>query len=220
MNLLELLKANKGTVSSALGKELGKKVLDGDVQLLQDAVKYVSYEVDNVKVKNIRAGAAKILEKVAEKKPELLASQLKLLLPAFKSKEPQTRWMLLQVFGYCAKLNPKDASSILHLSKEFLAEKAGVCLSGSVHLYLGRIGATSKQMANSVMPILDDAFKSATENEVDWIFEAYINILELIDKEFYPLIKSSAKLYIKANKKSTQKRVAKVLKKLEGLNTE
>lgn len=217
MNLLELLKTNKGTVSSALGKELGKKVLDGDNQLLQGAIKYVSHDIDNIKAKNIRAGAAKILEIVAAKQPELLAGELKALLPALKSKEPQTRWMLLQVFGYCAKLNPEDAASILDISKEFLTENAGVCLSGSVHLYLGRVGATSKEMANNVMPVLDDAFKSASENEVDWIFEAYLNILELIDIEFYPLIKNSAELYLKANKKSTQKRVAKILKKIEKL---
>jgi hypothetical protein len=67
MNLLDQLKSNKGTVSSALGKELAEKVLKGDKSILEQAIDYVSYDLDNQKSKGIRAGAAKILEKVAEK---------------------------------------------------------------------------------------------------------------------------------------------------------
>jgi predicted metal-dependent hydrolase len=100
MDLLDLLKTNKGTVSSALGKELAEKVLNGDKSILDQAIDYVSYDLDNQKSKGIRAGAAKILEKVAEKQPDLIANQLDKLKPALKVKESQTRWMIMQVFGY------------------------------------------------------------------------------------------------------------------------
>lgn len=97
MDLFDLLKSNKGTVSSALGKELAQKVLKGDTSILNDAVKYVSFELQNEKSKGIRAGAAKILEKVAEIQPELIADKLDRLKPALEVKEPQTRWLQLGV---------------------------------------------------------------------------------------------------------------------------
>lgn len=215
MDLLDILKANKGTVSSALGKELAEKVLKGDHAILQDAIKYVGYDLKNEKRKGVRAGAAKILEKVAEKKPELIAGQLEKLKPSLEVKEPQTRWMLMQVFGYCASLNPKESSSILEYAKDYLAENAGVCLSGAVHLFLGRIGATSKKMAYDVLPILDDAFRTASENEIDWILEGFYNIIDHMDIDAQQLIRKNTELHLDAKKKSTRARAKKILKRIE-----
>ncbi|MFH1520054.1 MAG: HEAT repeat domain-containing protein [Candidatus Micrarchaeota archaeon] len=104
MNILNQLQQNKGAVSSKLGKELAEKVLKGDNVILKEAVQLCSFND-----KNVRAGAAKIIEKVAEKKPELVSSYLKELFPALDSPEPQTRWMIIYAFGYCAKLNPDIA---------------------------------------------------------------------------------------------------------------
>lgn len=214
MDLLDQLKNNKGTVSSALGKELAEKALKGDKLILEQAIDYVSYDLDNQKSKGIRASAAKILEKVAEKQPELIANQLDKLKPALTVKEPQTRWMLMQVFGYCAKLNPKDAESIIDYAKLYLTENAGVCLSGAVHLYLGRIGATSCKTANKVLPILDDALNTASENEIDWILEGFLNITDKVDSDSKQIIKKNAELQLDSKKKSTQNRAKKILKKI------
>ncbi len=215
MELFELLKSNKGTVSSALGKELAEKVLLGDLSILKDAIQYVSYDTGNEKSKGIRAGAAKILEKVAEKRPGLIAGDLEKLKPALTVKEPQTRWMLMQVFGYCAKINPEGAESVLGYAKQYLSENAGVCLSGSVHLYLGRVGATSTRNANKVLPILDDALKTATENEIDWILEGFLCICDKVDPESQQLIRRNAELQLQAKKKSTQERAKKIMKKTD-----
>lgn len=215
MNLLEQLKSNKGTVSSALGKELAEKVLKGDNSILEQAVEYVSYDLQNQKAKGVRAGAAKILEKVAEQQPDLIANQLNRLKPALNVKEPQTRWMLMQVFGYCAKLNPKESESIVDYAKLYLTENAGVCLSGAVHLYLGRIGATSNKAADKVLPILDDALKTASENEIDWILEGFLNIVDNVNLHSKELIKRSAEIYLDSKKKATQNRARKILKKIE-----
>jgi hypothetical protein len=214
MEIFELLNNNKGTTSSALGKDLAAKVLNGDNSILQEAIKYVSYDLENEKSKSIRAGAAKIIEKVAEKRPELLANDLEKLKPALTAPEPQTRWMLMQTFGFCAKLNPKESISVLNHAKQYLTENAGVCLSGAVHLYLGRIGATSSKTANEVLMILDDSLKTASENEVDWILEGFISILDNVDSESKIIIKNNAELYLDSKKKSTQKRAQKILKKL------
>ena len=214
MDILDQLKNNKGTVSSALGKELAEKVLKGDKSILEQAIDYVSYDLDNHKSKGIRAGAAKILEKVAEKQPDLIANQLDKLKPALTVKEPQTRWMLMQVFGYCAKLNSKESESIIDYAKQYLTENAGVCLTGAVHLYLGRIGATSNKIANEVLLILDDSLKKATENEIDWILEGFLNLLDNLNADSIEIVKKNAEIYLNSRKKSTQDRAKKILKKI------
>jgi len=214
MEIFELLKANKGTVSSALGKDLASKVLKGDLSILQEAIKYVVFDLDNVNSKGIRAGAAKIIEKVAEKKPDLIAKNLEKLKPALNVAEPQTRWMLMQVFGFCAKLNPSESISALDFAKKYLTENAGVCLSGAVHLYLGRIGATSDDIANEVILILDDSLKKATENEIDWILEGFLSIIDNLDSDSIEIVKKNAEICLDSRKKSTQDRAKKILKKI------
>jgi hypothetical protein len=214
MEIFELLKNNKGTTSSALGKELASKVINGDHSILLEAIKYVTYDIENPKSKSIRAGAAKIIEIVSQKKPELVAFELNMIKPALRVSEPQTRWMLMQTFGFCAKLNPKDAISVLDYSKQYLAENAGVCLSGAVHLYLGRIGATSNKTANEVLIILDDSLKTASENEIDWILEGFFCIIDNLDSNSKILIQNNAELFLNSKKKSTQKRAQKIIKKI------
>lgn len=215
MDLLDQLANNKGTVSSALGKELAERVLKGDKSILEQAIGYVSYDLDNQKSKGIRAGAAKILEKVAEKQPDLIANKLDKLKPALTAKEPQTRWMLMQVFGYCAKLNPNDSASIIDFAQQYLTENAGVCLSGAVHLYLGRIGSTSDKTADKVLPILDDSLKTASENEIDWILEGFLNIADRVNSDSKELIKRNAEFHLDSKKKATQNRAKKILRKIE-----
>jgi hypothetical protein len=215
MNLLPILQANKGTVSSALGKELAENVLKGNLEILEEALDLVCYKIRDEKEKNVRAGAAKILEKVAEKRPELVAQKLERVISALDVPEPQTRWMLMQTFGFCAKLNPVLVHSALPFARKYLKENAGVCLSGAVHLYLGRLGAVSPMYATLVLPILDDASKTASENEIDWILEAYLKIIPNIDSTYRPVIEMAATLHKNSRKKSTQERSKKILKKLD-----
>jgi hypothetical protein len=80
MGILPLLENNKGTVSSALGKELAAKVLDGETGILREAVGLAASEPANHARKSVRSGAAKIVEIVAERRPELVAPFLPRLL--------------------------------------------------------------------------------------------------------------------------------------------
>ncbi len=214
MEIFDLLKSNKGTVSSALGKDLAEKVLNGDLSILEEAIKYVVFDLHNVNSKGIRAGAAKILEKVSEKKPELIAHDLYKLKPALNAPEPQTRWMLMQIFGFCAKLNPQESISVLDFAKKYLTENVGVCLSGAVYLYLGRIGATSTKTAGEVILILDDSLKTATENEIDWVLEGFIYLLDILDSDLLEIVKRDAEILLESQKKSTQERAKKILKRI------
>ena len=214
MKLLELLKENKGTVSSALGKELALEVLNGNTVILSEAINYSSYEPDNLKAKSIRAGAAKIIEKVAEKKPKLIAPHLEKLLPALKMPEPQTRWMIIMAFGYCVIDNPESALKGINFAKSYIEENQGVCLTGAAHVYLGQAGAYSPKEAEEVLPILLSALQDASVNEVDWIIEAFIKICDNLTKSDKEVILNYAKLYLDAPKKSTVKRIEKLMKKI------
>ncbi len=65
MKLLNQLKNNKGTVSSALGKTLAQEALKGNNDILSEAFELVLFDD-----KNVRSGAGKIIEQVAEKRKQ------------------------------------------------------------------------------------------------------------------------------------------------------
>jgi len=211
MEIFELLKDNKGTISSALGKELAQKVLDGNLVILDEAIKLSTYEIGSKKSKNIRAGAAKIVEIAAEKRPELVAPYLDKLMPALTVDEPQTKWMILRTMGFCAEKNPKEAEKAFEYAVKCLDNKQGLCLSSSAVLYLGDLGALSKEYAKKVFPIIEKASIDASVNEVDWILEAYMKVADNLHKEQSKIAKYAYE-NINAPKKSTQKRIDKLLK--------
>lgn len=212
--LFEELKNNKGTVSSKLGKELALKVLDGDKTILQEAIELVIYDLANKSSKSIRAGAAKIVEKVAEKRPELVSPYLEKIFPGFSAPEPQTRWMLMMVYRYCGALNSEEAVKAMEYAAQFINEQCGVCLSGAVDLYLGSIGALSKESAEAAYPILLNAYDLASLNEVDWIIEAFTTMSHNLNDEQKLKVKEIAENHLNSSKKATVKRVNKLLRLL------
>jgi hypothetical protein len=215
MAIFEQLQENKGTTSSALGKKLATQVINGENEILLEAIQLVKYDINNPKSKNIRAGAAKIIEKVAEKHPEYVSPYLKDLLPALEVEEPQTRWMIIMTFGYCANLNPKLASKGIPFARRYISEKQGVCLSGAAELYLGFIGANSTEFAESVLPVLIDAYNEPLPNEMDWILEAFLKIINNVTPESKYIIIDCATEQLNAFKPSTRNRATKLLRKFK-----
>ncbi len=212
MSILEELEKNRGTTSSALGKSLANQVINGDNEILSEAIQLVKYDLKNEKTKNIRAGAAKILEKVAEKKPELISPYLTDILPALNAVEPQTRWMIIMVFGYCSALNPNTAKKGISYAKCFIREKQGVCLSGAAELFLGFIGSVSTELADEVFPVLLDAYDDPLPNEMDWILEAFMKIVDKVSTDNQKTIIECATEQMEAFKPSTKKRAEKIIK--------
>lgn len=174
MGIFYALKANKGTVSSALGKQLAADALAGDLSILEEAVRLTCYDRNNPKAKHIRAGAAKIVEIVAEQEPALVAPYMDQLMPALEVAETQTRWMTIRTLGFCAKDAPQTAARGIPFAVAYLKENAGVCLSSSAELYLGAMGAVSVEYARQCFPLLIQAFADLMPNEVDWIIEAFL----------------------------------------------
>lgn len=215
MHLFDKLRDNKGTVSSALGKTLAAEVLAGNLGMLDEAVKLASYDLDNEKSKNIRAGAGKIIEIVAEKSPRLVAPYMTDLLPALTAKEPQTRWMVIMAFSYCAQENEVVAKEAISYAKRYIMEKEGLCIASSADLYLGSYGALSRQNTVEILPLLLEAMSTCIKNEQDWIIESLIRIAPNLSGEEIDQVMPFLMSYHDDVRKATAKRVKKFMKIIE-----
>lgn len=185
MSLFEELKTNKGTVSSALGKKLAIEVLNGNIELLIEAIELLCYQLNNKNEKNIRAGAAKIIECVCWEKPNLIAPYMEKLLPALSVEEPQTKWMIIRTIGLCASYKPEIARQALPFAKKYIREKVDgqLCLVSATDLFLGDYGGISTETAKEVFPILLESTGNVLVNEQDWILEAFMKIVKNIDQK-------------------------------------
>jgi hypothetical protein len=213
MSLLEQLANNKGTVSSALGKELAEKVLNGQTDILYECIDLVCYQASNNKQKHIRSGAAKVVEIVAEKRPELVAPRLDKLLPALSVEEPQTRWMIIRTMGFCARLNQTIAQQAIPYAEKYIAKKEGLCLSSSADLFLGDLGALSKDNTEEVFPILELSMDTAIENEQDWLLETFDKLLPNLNSDHLAAVRKFAERWQYSSRKTTQRRAARILAK-------
>jgi hypothetical protein len=213
MSIFEQLSNNKGTVSSALGKELAQKVLQesrGDILL--ECIDLASYEASAPASKHIRSGAAKVVEIVAEKQPELVAPHLGKLLPALSVQEPQTRWAIIRVMGFCARLNKPMAQKAVAYAEKYIDEKEGLCIASSADLFLGDLGAISEKDAHRVFPILELSMENVIENEQDWLLEAFYKVFSNLEKAEQETVRKFAKRWQYSSRKSTQQRANKILR--------
>jgi hypothetical protein len=213
MSIFQQLSNNKGTVSSALGKTLAQKVLNGQIDILSECIDLASYEAEVPDKKHIRSGAAKVVEIVAEKQPELVAPHLGKLLPALSVKEPQTRWMTIRTMGFCAHLNKPVAKKAIEYAEAYIQNKKdGLCLSSSADLFLGDFGALSKKDAQKVFPILMQSIDNLIFNEQDWVLEALSKILPNLAKDEQIVVFKFAEHWQYSARKSTQQRARKILR--------
>jgi hypothetical protein len=213
MSTFEQLSTNKGTVSSALGKTLAKKVLEeGQTDVLFECIALASYKVTNPTSRHIRAGAAKVVEIVAEKQPELVAPHLEQLLPALSVPEPQTRWMIIRVMGFCAYLNRSVAQEAIAYAEQYIAAKEGLIIASSADLFLGDFGALSKEDAHIIFPILEQSMETVITNEQDWLLEAIYKVYANLEREEQGKVRKFAERWQVSTRKSTQQRANKILR--------
>jgi tetratricopeptide (TPR) repeat protein len=183
MTLLEQLQENKGTVSSALGKELAKKALSGDRSILDGSMQLIHFDD-----KNVRSGAAKILEKVAEEKPEWVSDHLSELLTCMNYPEAQTRWMVLHICGLCAQLNPDVAREVFEEAIKYLDKKHGTVLNDRAITYLGYIGSLSEHDCKQAFPHLIQSFQ-LHPNRITRIFESLWRLADNLDEAQKQLVR-------------------------------
>jgi hypothetical protein len=212
MGTFEQLSNNKGTVSTALGKALARQVLVGQTGILMECIDLASYEPSRPDQKHIRAGAAKVVEIVAETRPDLVAPFLEKLLPACSVEEPQTRWMVMRTMGFCAHLNKAAAQRAIVYDEKYIDDKDGLILASSADLFLGDLGAISKKDAHRVFPILAKSMEHVIENEQDWLLEALYKVYPNVEKAEQETIRMFAEDWQHSSRKSTQQRAKRILK--------
>jgi hypothetical protein len=211
MSILKQLSNNKGTVSSALGKILAQKVLDGQITILLECIDLSSYESHAPAQKHVRSGAAKVVEIVAENRPDLVAPHLEKLMPALAVKEPQTRWMIIRTMGFCARLNEPIAQRAITFAKKYVGRKEGLCIASSADLFLGDFGAISRKDARKVFPILEHSMENSISNEQDWLLEALFKAFPNLSKSDQEKALKFAERWQYSSRKSTQQRAKKIL---------
>lgn len=208
MKLLDLLSDNKGTVSSALSKQLAKDVLAGDVTILNQASILIHHDS-----KSVRSGAAKIIEIVAEEKPVLLEPLLEGLIPALNYPEPQTRWMMIHTFGLCAKLQPELARAIFDTVLSGLEPTNGTCLRDRSVTYLGHMGSVSKADCDMCFPLLVEAF-TRHPDRITRVFESLERLAVWFDTRQKQVIKAYADKFADSESAEIRKRVKSIVKKI------
>jgi hypothetical protein len=207
MKILSKLQNNKGLVSSVLGKSLAQEVLKGDREILKEAIDLVVFDD-----KNVRSGAGKIIEMVAEKKPDYVSPYLNKLFPALDVTEPQTKWVVLHVFGLCATLEPEIAKKALPKAEQFLKENSGMCLWDRAITYLGYIGALSEKDAERIFPLLEKCM-STIPARIPRIFEGFERMIPTLNSKLTIQLKTIAGEYMNSAN-STVKIKAKRIRKL------
>lgn len=213
MSTFKQLSNNKGTVSSSRGKELAQKVLEeGRTDILLECIDLDSYEATVLAFKQIRAGAAKVVEIVAEKQPELVAPHLEKLLPALSVQEPQTRWMIIRAMGFCSQLNKSAAQQAIVYAEKYIATKEGLIIASSADLFLGDFGALSTGAAKRVFPILEQSMDSVITNEQDWLLEAFFKIFPNLSETDQEKVRKFAERWQHTSRKSTQLRARKIMR--------
>jgi len=208
MSILPQLEKNKGTTSSALGKSLAQRALAGDIATLEEAVLLLAHED-----KNVRAGAAKIVEQVAMKKPEMVAGYLPQLMAALNVPEPQTRWMAIHTLGMCATLDPDGAMEALPKAQEFLEQASGACLWGATIKYLGYVGATSEENAQRVFPLLEQALEEIPK-QTKSVLEGFLRLLDQADGEMREQMGRYAGIGAQDEKPSVRAAARKLVRRL------
>lgn len=213
MSVCEQLSKNKGTVSSALGKTLAQKVLQQSrTDILLECIDLTSYEASAPASRHIRSGAAKVVEVVAEKQPELVAPHLGKLFPALSVHEPQTRWAIIRVMGFCAHLNKPMAQKAVVFAEKYIDAKEGLCIASSADLFLGDLGAISKKDAQKVFPLLEHSMEHLITNEQDWLMEAFYKVFPNLEKAEQEKVAKFAERWQYSPRKSTQQRARKILR--------
>ncbi len=191
---------------------MAAEILAGDdAGILAECIDLASYEPSLPTEKNIRAGAAKVVEIVAEKQPQLVAARLRDLLPALSVQEPQTRWAIIRTMGFCAPLNSAVAREAVPFAERYLKDKEGLCIANSADLFLGDLGAVSIEDARVVFPLLKRSMGNPLRNKEDWLLEALASVYGNLDAPDRKHAQAFTEGWLDSSRKSTRARALRLL---------
>lgn len=210
MQLYEQLKGNKGLVSSALSKKLATRVLEDETSLLAEAVGLLK---DNDP--SVRSACAKIIEIVAETRPELVSPHLEKIVPCLSLPERQTRWMAIHIVGCCSAQKPLIAEKALPKAVEFLNDKeSGTCLKDRSIVYLGQLCSVSKKHSKLVLPVLLSSIQKAPDRAIR-VIDGIDGMIDCIGDDSMPSVVKFLNGFIDDKRTNVMKKAKNVLKKLQ-----
>lgn len=91
-------------------------------------------------------------------------------------------------------------------------------MSGAAEIFLSFIGSVSTDFADEVFPILLEAYDDPLPNEMDWILEAFLKIIDKASSNNQKTIIECATEQMAAFKPSTKKRAEKIIKKAKSID--
>lgn len=209
MKLKEELLEHSGT--TAFCKEMAKQVVKGDKAILTECLTLIHDDE-----KWVRIGAAKIIEKVAEANPSLVANHMPDLVVCMNYPETQTRWMVLHLAGLCAKLQPEVARELFDEAVKYFSDKKyGTVLNDRAITYFGYLGAVSQDDFKAVYPYMIESF-SLHKNRITRLLESLNRQVEFIGDNEIKELSSFIDHYLKKGS-GAEKKWAKTLSKKFGL---
>jgi len=210
MTVLTQFQEEHGPISPALGKTLAQQVIAGDHAMLHEAVMLLAHED-----KEIRGGAAMIIQQVAMVYPQRVAPYLARMLPALESPELQTRWMLIHSFGLCAAHDRVAALRALPIAQQFIRSRSGVALWNATIVYLGNVGAISAGSARQVLPLLEQALRELPDL-TKAALESCLRLLDVADDETAARISRYCERYSQVTQPGIKAVLVKMQKRLSG----
>lgn len=186
----------------ALAKEIAKKKDNAAVKEL----------AENLTAKNaaIRSDCIKVLYELGAIEPELIAPYEKDFLALLNSKDNRLQWGAMTALGCICTVSPKSIYKSLTKILD-AADKGSVITKDHAIRILITLGG-QKQYADEAFTLLIDQLKGAAENQLPMYAEQAMGIVTEKNKAvFIKVLQSRLK---DIEKESKQKRIEKVIKKL------
>lgn len=213
MSVLGELSETKGKNPENLARGLAQQALyQNRTDILLECANLTSYYASSASFRHIRSGAARVVEIVAEKKPELVAPILERLFPALSVQELQTRCTIMRILGMCARAGRGTAQKAIGFAEKFIDAKEGLTLSCSTDLFLGSLGSISKMDAGRVFPLLEQSMENPLEDEHDCILEALLMTFPNLEEAERNKVLKIAERWQNSSQKSVQFKAEKILR--------
>ncbi len=208
MSIIPKLSSSQGRRDEVPNQELAGQLVKSKYK------KAIAELVENLsnKDKNIQSDCIKVLYEIGEQQPELIADYAKEFIDLLDSKNNRLVWGAMTALDCIASVNPKDIYK--HLAKILnVADKGSVITKDHGISILIKL-AKEKSYTDDALTILLDQLKTAAPNQLPMYAENAIPVItEEYKKDFIKVLTSRIP---DIEKETKQKRVEKVIKRLNG----
>lgn len=214
MSYLDLFMSNKGTISSKLSKQIATQLLESNQGIPYEIVELCFYNHHVGKFKNIRSSACKIVELIAEERPEWVSSYLKDLSLVLEVSEAQSKWMIIKTFSYCADLNKGDFKDILNNVLQIFNNDPGLVLMSSCLMYFSSFINIYNASFDSILDEIVKYTSHSKENEFDFFISFFEEVRHLFSSSTKERVYALVNIMKHSSRKITLKRKKKFLDQL------